>query len=72
MVNGYFNNSTKSSPVKASGGGTRGNPQGSGGKSAPFKEKPGFPGAGLPGKAQPKDRSGGVKRAKVRPDDAGL
>ena len=41
-------------------------------KSAGFNEKPGFPSASLPGKSQPRDRSNGIKRAKVSPDRKGL
>tara|TARA_Y100000296_G_C4952914_1_gene147079 strand:- start:290 stop:481 length:192 start_codon:yes stop_codon:yes gene_type:complete len=36
------------------------------------KEKPAFPSADLPGKTQPKDRSGGVKKAQVSPKSTGL
>ncbi len=35
-------------------------------------EKPGFPGADLPGKSQPKDRSGGVKRCQTYPNSKGI
>lgn len=35
-------------------------------------EKAGFPSAGLPGKSQPRDRSGGVKRCKTHPDCKGI
>ncbi len=38
----------------------------------PFREKPAFPSAGLPGKAQSKDRSGGVRKAKIHPQSFGL
>lgn len=69
MSNGYFNGQTRTS-LKG-GSGTRGNPQGSGGTSASFKEKPGFA-TGVPGKTQSKDRSGGVKRVKTSPKTEGL
>lgn len=36
-----------------------------------FTQKPGFPG-GLPGKAQPRDRSGGVKKCQTHPKSEGL
>lgn len=42
------------------------------GSTGNFTEKPGFPAAGLPGKSQPKDRSNGIKRAKVDPKRMGL
>lgn len=35
-------------------------------------EKPAFPSADLPGKAQPRDRSAGVKRVKTHPKSLGL
>ena len=40
--------------------------------SSPFKEKPGFPSADLPGKTQPKDRSNSIKRLKAHPKTMGL
>ncbi len=40
--------------------------------SSPFKEKPAFPSADLPGKTQPKDRSGGTKRLKIHPKSSGI
>lgn len=69
MANGFYNNQTRSSPVKASGGGYD-NPRG--GSKMAFNEKVGFPKAALPGKSQGKDRSGGVKRVKDSPDKKGL
>lgn len=41
------------------------------GKAPSMKEKPGFS-TGVPGKKQPRDRSGGVKRTKVYADSEGL
>lgn len=35
-------------------------------------EKPAFPKADLPGKSQPSDRSGGVRRVRVDPQRKGL
>lgn len=67
MSNGYFNGQTRTS---LKGGKVKDTAQ-PGGGSMPFKEKPGFPG-GLPGKAQPKDRSGGVKRVLPHPKSDGL
>ena len=67
MPNGYFNGQVRQ-PLKGGSGKIAGCSYG----SAPsFKEKPGF-NTGVPGKTQPKDRSGGVKRAKVRPHEEGL
>ena len=43
-----------------------------GGKGGSLREKPGFPGADLPGKAQRADRSGGVPRCKTHPDKKGI
>lgn len=40
--------------------------------SVSMKEKACFPGADLPGKSQPKERSAGVKKAKVYPNSKGL
>lgn len=40
-------------------------------KNPSFKEKPGF-NTGVPGKAQPKDRSNGIKRLKIHPTSEGL
>lgn len=42
------------------------------GKMAGMNEKPAFPGMGAPGKTQGKDRSGGVKKARVYPYSDGL
>jgi len=42
------------------------------GAKGSFMEKPGFPSASLPGKAQPSDRSNGIGRAKVDPKRLGL
>lgn len=42
-----------------------------GGKSD-MKMKPAFPSMGAAGKTQPKNRSGGVKKAKVYPHSDGL
>ena len=67
MPNGYFNGQVRSS-LKG-GKGVDLNQGGS--RTMPFKEKPGF-NTGVPGKTQPKDRSGGVKRAPVQPDGQGL
>lgn len=67
MSNGYFNGQTRTS-LK---GGKGANPRASGGKSASMNEKPGFA-TGAPGKKQSKDRSGGVKRAKVYAGSDGL
>ena len=70
MPNKHFNDQIFPGGMKAGKGhapGLKG-----GGGSASFNEKPAFPGADLPGKSQPKDRSGGVKRAKVDPKRVGL
>lgn len=40
-------------------------------KDPGFREKPGFS-TGVPGKKQPRDRSAGVKRAKIHPTSEGL
>lgn len=40
-------------------------------KQAKFPEKPGFR-TGLPGKSQPKNRSGGVKKCPIYPASHGL
>lgn len=56
MSNGYFNNQTRDG-LKG-GKGTRGAERSA--SSMPTREKPGF-NTDLPGKAQSKDRSGGVK-----------
>ena len=37
-----------------------------------MREKCGLEGAALPGKAQSRDRSGGVKRCPIHPDSKGL
>lgn len=66
MPNGFFNGQVRTS-LK---GGGKDTAQAGGGSMA-FKEKPGFPG-GLPGKAQPKDRSGGVKKVKAYPSSDGI
>lgn len=42
------------------------------GVAGSMNEKPGFPGADLPGKSQPKDRSGGVKRCQTYPNSKGI
>ena len=67
MSNGYFNSQTRSglSGAKAP------SPGGPSASMPPLKEKPGFS-VELPGKAQPKDRSGGVERCKVSPSRKGL
>jgi hypothetical protein len=39
--------------------------------SMPFKEKPGFPSAGVPGKTGP-ERSAGVPKIKQHPKEVGL
>lgn len=67
MPNGYFNGQVRTS-LK---GGKVADTDQRGGASPGLKMKPGFA-TGVPGKTQPKDRSGGVKRAKVRPADEGL
>ena len=41
------------------------------GKPMAMNEKPGFS-TGVPGKKQPRDRSGGVKRTKIYADSEGL
>lgn len=66
MANAFF------SPNRQSGGpgGMRNVPKTP--AAAPFKEKPGFPSAGLPGKTQSKDRSNGIKRLKTHPKSEGL
>ncbi len=43
-----------------------------GGSGGSMTEKAGFPGADLPGKTQPKDRSGGTMRCKTSPDCKGI
>jgi len=67
MPNGYFNGQVRSS-LK---GGKGGDLDQGGSRTMPFKEKPGF-NTGVPGKTQSKDRSGGVKKLKVRPYEEGL
>lgn len=52
--------------------GDRPSPSVPGGGKQAFKEKPSFPSADLPGKAQGKDRSGGVTKCKVNPKQIGL
>lgn len=42
------------------------------GATGTVNDKPGFPGADLPGKSQPKDRSGGVKRCQTYPNSKGI
>lgn len=42
------------------------------GASGSVNVKPGFPGAQLPGKSQPRDRSGGVSGCKEYADKKGL
>ena len=42
------------------------------GSKGSMNMKPAFPKAALPGKTQPKDRSGGVKKAVVDPNRMGL
>lgn len=53
-----------------SSGGTKGGTKGSK-VSAAMHERPGFPGAGLPGKPGP-DRSAGVRKVKQHPKSEGL
>lgn len=67
MPNGYFNNQVRT----GLSGGKAANPGGPSGKAPKFVEKPGFS-TGVPGKTQAKDRSGGVKKLKVRPAGEGL
>lgn len=67
MSNGYYNGQTRTS-LKGGKGATT---QAGGGKTAPFKQKPGFA-TGAPGKTQSKDRSGGVQRVKHHPNFDGL
>lgn len=66
MSNGYFNNQTRTSLSGAKAP----DPGGPGGKTPSVKERPGFI-TSAPGKKQ-KDRSAGVKRAKVYPGSDGL
>jgi hypothetical protein len=66
-ANGYFNGQTRNlTPVSA--GKDSAQP---GGKSAGMSMKPGF-NTSAPGKSQPKDRSGGVKKIKAYPSSDGL
>jgi len=69
MPNKHFNDQIWPGGMKAG----KGHPPAlkSGGKGS-FNEKPAFPGADLPGKTQPTDRSGGVRKAKVSPKRIGL
>lgn len=67
MPNGYFNGQVRS-PLK---GGSVVDTAQRGGPSPAFKQKPGFA-TSAPGKTQPKDRSGGVKRIKAYPSSDGL
>jgi hypothetical protein len=77
MSNGYFNNQTRTSLKGGKGLGGTGWLADTAAQDRteraprPFKVKPGF-NTGVPGKTQSKDRSGGVKRAKVRPAEEGL
>jgi hypothetical protein len=71
MPNKHFNEQIYPGGLKNAKGTSPGTP--SGGKTTEgFREKPAFPGADLPGKSQPKDRSGGVMKAKVSPKRIGL
>jgi hypothetical protein len=67
MPNRNFNDQV--APAMPSGGSP---PALKGGGKGAFVEKPSFPSAALPGKPQPKDRSGGVTRAKIDPKRIGL
>lgn len=77
MSNGYYNGQTRSSLKGSKGLGGTGwyadtPAQDRAERAKPsLNMKPGFA-TGVPGKTQPKDRSGGVKRAKVRPASEGL
>lgn len=71
MPNKHFNDQIYPGGLKNAKGPSPGTT--SGGKTSQgFNEKPAFPSAGLPGKAQSKDRSGGVTKAKVDPKRLGL
>lgn len=67
MVNGFFSEFPERKPgagPKLAKSVRRATP-------APAPEKSG-PAGGLPGKPQPKDRSGGVPRAKIHPKSEGI
>jgi hypothetical protein len=68
MPNGYFNNQVRQG-LKGGKGATTG--QKGGKATTTLGLKPGFK-TSAPGKKQSKDRSGGVKRAKIYPDSDGL
>jgi hypothetical protein len=67
MANRYF---TTNSQRKLSG--SEGGHQGKSGSVPSMKEKPAFPSAGLPGKAQSKNRGAGGYKCHMYPKSEGL
>lgn len=57
---------------KMLGNSTNPPPAGRSGPKAGMRIKPAFPTMGVPGPTQPRDRSLGVKRAKIHPHSEGL
>lgn len=69
MPNNYWNDYTSMGLTPAKKAPGAGIPAGS---VASMKDKPAFPSADLPGKAQGKDRSGGVRRIENSPKKIGI